>query len=174
MMTSLKVDALDKDPQGHCSGDIRTVSQSVELNGSGFLTVHVGIEYDGGAHPEDESDYFNFNVATGANVGPNDIFAAGSEAQVKALIEKGINAQVGKDGFTAQDAKDQIDEFETHWGDDVKLDAIAMGVTQKGLVIDMGNNYPHVVLALAPLVTVAWSDVKPLLKAGSPLASIAQ
>lgn len=172
MMDALKIEPLDHDEKGQCESDIRYVSQSVEYTGNGFLTIHVATEYDGGAHPENQTDYFNFEVASGANVGPNDIFAAGSKAKVKDLIEKQINAQQGPE-FTAEDAQAQIEEFQEHFdmaNDDLAY--ITMGVTQKGLVIDMGNNYPHVILALAPIVTVPWSDVKPLLKAGSPAAAM--
>lgn len=169
MMDALKIDPLDKDQQGHCESDIRFVSQSVHYSGNGFLTISVATEYDGGAHPENQSDFFNFNLATGANVGPNDIFAAGSEAKVKDLVIKQINASTE---MSAEEKKEQIDEFATHWTEETKLEFITMGVGEKGLTIDMGNNYPHVILALAPTVVVPWSDVKPLAKAGSPIAAM--
>ena len=64
---ALKVDPLDKDAQGYCDSDIRYVTQTVKLNANGFLTIHVATEYDGGAHPENQSDYLNFEIATGKN-----------------------------------------------------------------------------------------------------------
>jgi hypothetical protein len=174
MMDSLKVDPLEKDQQGHCDSDIRFVSQTVGYNGNGLLSIDVSTEYDGGAHPENQADAFNFVVASGANLAPADVFAAGSKAKLKDLIE----AQMRKDDPDA-DKKDEndfsaISEFENHW--DLSNDSLpfTMSVSDKGVTINMGNEYPHVILALAPVVTLSWADVKPLLKAGTPVAVLAK
>ena len=166
MMDALKIERLDRDQEGHCDSDIRYVSQTVELNDKGFLTIHVATEYDGGAHPENASEYYNFQVTTGQNIGPNEIFQAGSEAKVKELMIKAMQKQQTPD-FTAEDIKAQIEEFEQHFDAETKLENIQMGVLADGLHIDMGNNYPHVILALAPAVTIPWSDVKPLMTSWS-------
>lgn len=175
MMDALKVDLIAKDAQGKCEGDdIRFVGQTVGYNGNGLLSIDVSTEYDGGAHPENQSDAFNFVLATGANLAPADVFAAGSKAKLKDLIE----AAMRKDDPDA-DKKDENDfsaigEFENHW--DLSNDSLpfTMSVSDKGVKIDMGNQYPHVILALAPSVTLSWADVKPLLKPGTPVAALAK
>lgn len=170
IMDALKVDPLDKDAAGHCDSDIRYVTQSIAYNANGFLTVTVGTEYDGGAHPEIQSDAFNFELATGKNWTGKQIFKPGSEPALKAFIEKDINAD--KD-LTADDKKESIAQFEQFWDEGVDLDSVAISLGEKGITINMGNDYPHVVLALAPVVEIPWSDAQPLLAPG-PLTAIAK
>lgn len=163
MMDALKIDRLDRDKDGNCGDDLRYVTQTVAFNDKGFLTIAVSTEYDGGAHPENSSEYINFQSSTGYKITPSDIFAAGSEPKVKELMIKAMQAQVGKNDLTAEDIKSQIEEFEQYFGADRKLEDIQMGILAEGIHIDMTNNYPHVALALAPDVTISWADVKPLL-----------
>ena len=168
---ALAIEPLDN-ADGKCESDLRSVHQSVKMNAKGFLTVQVGTEYNGGAHPENASEYYNFDLKTGANVGPNEIFAAGSEAKVKALIETEIKAGRGST-FDGEDmSEDMLATFQDYWGADRKVGEVQMGFGEKGLTVDMGNNYPHVILAIAPVVEIPWASIKPLLKAGSPAAAM--
>lgn len=168
---ALKIAPLDKDASGNCSSDIRTVTQSVSFQASGFLTVHASTEWDGGAYPEVTSDYFNFELASGKNLKGGDLFPAASSPKLKALVAAQINADPQLD---ADNKKEQLDEFDSHWSDDTDLSGIAMGFGANGLAIDMLNNYPHAVAALAPSVEIPWASVKPLLVAGSPAAALAK
>ena len=174
MMDSLKVDPLDKDAQGHCDSDIRFVTQTVGYNGNGLLSIDVATEYDGGAHPENQADAFNFVVATGQNLGPADVFAAGSKAKLKDLIEAAMRKEDPNADKKDENDFSAISEFENHW--DMSNDSLpfTMSLSDKGITINMGNSYPHVILALAPLVTISWADAKPLLKAGTPAAALAK
>lgn len=167
----LAIEPLDN-ADGKCISDIRTINHEVKMNAKGFLTVHVSTEYDGGAHPENASEYFNFDLKTGAHVGPNEIFAAGSEAKVKALVEAEIKAGRGQIFDGENISEDVLESFNQQWSEDTKLENIQMGFGEKGLTIDMGNNYPHVILAIAPVVEIPWASIKPLMKAGSPAAAM--
>lgn len=170
---ALTPEPLDLDAQGKCSefDDIRTINHTVTLNANGFLTVSVNEEDDGGAHPEISIEYFNFRLSDGARFTAKDFFAADAGAALRTMVVNHINAETD---LSADDKKDALDELDTQWASDgsMSLDSIQFGVTDKGITLDMTNNYPHVVLALAPTIDFTWSDLKSVLKADAPIASL--
>ncbi len=108
----------------------------------------------------------NFKTADGSQLTGKDFFAADAKDKVKALIVKSINADAS---LAATDKTASLSELDTQWTEVNTLDAIQFGITDKGLTLDMTNNYPHVVVALAPKVALSWADLKPLLKSDSPI-----
>jgi hypothetical protein len=171
IMDKLKIDRLERDEEGHCENDIRWVTQTIVFNEKGFLTVDVSSEYDGGAHPNNSSEYYNFD-GSGYSITPSDIFEASSSLQLKALVVKAMLAEAGPEG--AEDIKGDIELLDQYWDADTKLDGIQMGVLADGIKIDMINNYPHVALPSAPVVTLKWADVKPLISTWTSIQSLTE
>ena len=164
---ALGVEGIERDANGKCDGgDIRYVTQSVKLSTTGFLTIQAATEYGGGAHPENASELFNFAVDTGARLTANDFFLPGSSQKVKDLVVRAINADAELD---ADEKRDSIETLDPYFPLDTDLDALQFGVTAKGLVLDMTSIYPHVIVALAPVVDLAWADLRPLLKPDAPI-----
>lgn len=170
---ALAVAPLDLDASGKCSefDDVRTVTHTATLNQNGFLTVSVNEEDDGGAHPEISINYFNFRLSDGAQFTAKDLFSADAAAAVRTMVVNHINAETD---LSADDKKDTLDELDTQWATDgsMSLDSIQFGVTAKGITLDMTNNYPHVVLAEAPMIDFTWADLKPVLSATNPYAAL--
>lgn len=158
---------IERDASGKCdSGSATDATQTVGFNAQGFLSIAISTNYDGGAHPEVSLEFANFKTADGSQLSGKDFFAADAKDQVKALVVKSINADAS---LAAADKTDSLSELDNEWQHIDSLDSIEFGITDKGLRLDMTNNYPHVVVALAPVAALSWADLKPLLKSDSPI-----
>jgi len=171
---ALTPERLERDAKGNCDWSYsQEIRHTVKLNDAGFLSIESVNNFDGGAHPEVSISHYNFKIADGSKITGKEIFADGPEtvAKVKALLVASINVQPDLD---ADLRKETIAELDSMWDEDRKLEDIQFGLTPTGLTLDMTNNYPHVIVALAPVANLKWTDVKPLLKAGSPVAPLAK
>ena len=158
---------IERDASGKCdSGSATDATQTVGFNAQGFLSIAISTSYDGGAHPDVASEFANFKTADGSQLTGKDFFATNAKDQVKALVVKSINADAS---LAAADKTESLSELDNEWQQINSLDSIEFGITDKGLTLDMTNDYPHVVVALAPVVALSWADLKPLLKSDSPI-----
>ncbi len=168
---ALTVEGIERDANGKCDGDIRYVTQSVALSTADFITVHVNTEYDGGAHPEISSEYFDFVAATGGRLTAKDFFVAGSASKVKDLVVRGINADPELD---ADGKRESLETLDNYLNADTNLEELQFAVTKTGLKLDMLSNYPHVIAAIAPVVDMKWADLRSFMKTDSPVLSLSR
>lgn len=169
---ALAPERLEKDAAGNCEwSNSQEITQEVELNEGGFLSISANHYYEGGAHPSVSINHHNFKIADGSKITGKDIFTAGAETsnKVKALVAAKVSADHGDDADAKKEALEALDNY---WPED--LDGLQLGLTPTGISYDMANEYPHVILALSPSGELKWADVKPLLKAGSPIAALAK
>lgn len=137
-----------------------TFTQEVKLNDKGLLVIVQSEEDDGGAHPNEGHTAFNFDVATGKQLAAKDIFKSDALPKLKELVLATV----------PPDQKDDV----TQQLDEMSIDGYDTAVMADGVQIDFVNEFPHVILAEAPLATLKWADVKDLLQPGTAVAKLAQ
>ncbi|MDR2854312.1 MAG: DUF3298 and DUF4163 domain-containing protein [Prevotellaceae bacterium] len=115
--------------------------------------------FSGGAHGLNTSNYLNFDLKDGHVINENDLFVAGYETQLIALLKQGIVEQ--------SDLKDL--EQSPYWTDSIKPNS-------NFYISDVGITYVFNPFEIAPYyvgkteVTLFYADIVPLLKQGNPIA----
>jgi hypothetical protein len=130
-----------------------TIKQEVKMNDSGILVVTGNEEDDGGAHPSESLLAFNFSEKTGKRLGGKDIFKPEALAKLQDLAIQSLDSSLSADD--KQTASDEIKG--------VDLDAWNPEVSKDGIHVDLFNEFPHAIEALAPDLQLKWADIKDLL-----------
>lgn len=164
---------LEKDASGNCDwANSQEITQEVKLNAAGFVSISYTTYSEGGAHPSVSISLLNFKIADGSAITGKDMLAPGADtsSKVKALVIANINSEYANDADSKKEALEALDQY---WPADNAGD-LELGLTPNGIQLDMTNDYPHVILALAPSLELKWADIKSLLKPGTPIAALAK
>lgn len=159
---------IERDASGKCDVASTIAStQRATFNAQGFLSIEKTSDSNTGMYEEITTYHLSFKTSDGSELAAKDIFAANASAGVKALVAKSIKA----DPRFADDRQQALDQLDSEWS---ALDDLQFGISDAGLLLDLGSSYEHAAKALAPSATLAWADVKPLLKAGSVVLPLAK
>ena len=137
-------------------------SQYISLNENGILAItESGYMDGGGAHPNSFLSFENYNTSTGAKISLSDILQSNYQSGLYPIAEKLFYKQTGF-------GKDEI-----QWGEKGKfyLPENNFQIQKEGLFFSYGQ-YEIGAYALGmPFVLIPYSDLKPFIKASSPLSA---
>lgn len=162
----LRPERVERGPDGNCDTNSSAESEDkVLLLGDTLLGIERVSSYDGGAHPSNSVDLLTFSLADGRRLGTRDVFRPRAAARIRALV---VAADADEDVRAGIDAMWPVDALEPTFA------RLELGVDAKGIVLDLTNLYPHVMVAVAPHVLLPWKDVAPALAMGGPVADLAR
>ena len=163
---------IERDASGKCESAYSLGStQKTTFNAQGIITIETTLTQDYGTYPDGSVVYTNFKTADGTEITTKDFhFAANARDKVGALFVKSLNT----DARFTDNRQEVLDLFDSKWSSITSLDAIGFGLSDKGLMFDLSESYEHATAGAAPVGTLAWADVKPLLQSDSPILPLAK
>lgn len=162
---ALRPPPVERGPDGNCDTNSSFESEDkVLLLDDALLAIQRDASYDGGAHPSNGVDFFTFSLVDGRRLGVKDVFRPGAGKLVRARLLATADDEDVRAGILAMWPAGDIDRtFAT----------VEVGVAAEGVVVDLTNLYPHVMVSVAPHTVLPWKDVAPVLATG-PVADLAR
>jgi hypothetical protein len=140
-------------------------SQYISLNENGVLAItEAGYMDGGGAHPNSFTSFENYNTATGAKISLADILQSNYKSALYPIAEKLFYKQTG------------LTKEELEWGEKGKfyLPEENFLIQKEGLLFSYGQYEIGAYAIGMPSVLIPYADLKPFMKAGSPLSAFAK
>jgi hypothetical protein len=169
------------------SDSLATVIADFEKNASGITGIEYTVNHNAdsllditttsetmGAYPDSFSEYLVYDLRAGARVRASDVFS--SLGPIRSLIKKQVLAAIAK---AKADDPSSAEDLNSMLGDNQgSVDDETLGrftITKTGLTFHYFFGFPHVAKALEPNgdVPLTWAELRPSLRAGGLLASLA-